>query len=297
MPNVDTSVRLLTRACTTDFYNSSSEEKQNLIREFLLLPQDNIVTALRGKSSSQITTYILNLYDKVKDAIEETFETDVIKLFEDSKDNKKGSDLIAVIKYGGSVSNEKIELKFGQETLRAIGIETFDKIFVVDYENGFFTETFKKVKDNQRAFADSYPGRFDDMIKNLAIQLAPIIKKANSLYELGKLSIDSKEMFCQLSGTGSINDINDLVIPTKFFIGWKEIKATEKLDLSGNWTIKEISPSEEKGARINFIATNGKTEAKFLLHWKNDMVYEGIKYPAKTGINSYCFNVWIKRSK
>jgi len=297
MPDVDLSVRFLTKACTSDYNDSPFNEKMHLIDEFIKLPQSNIPSEMRGKNRKQITDYILNLFSNVKNAIEETFECDVVSLYEDSKDNKVGSDLIAKIRYDSKITNEKIELKFGKETLRAIGIATFNKIFIVDYESGYFVEKFADCKDNQRKFADEHPGDVENLIKNLSYQLAPIIDDTNNKKNNGVLHIDSNEMISQLSGTGSINSNEIVVAPTKLYLTWSGINVSEQLDLSGKWSINEISPSTEKGARINFLVSNGKTEAKFLLHWKNDMVYNGYKYPAKTGINSYCFNVWAWRIK
>lgn len=297
MPDVDRAVRLLTHACTTYFHNQNESYKKSVINEFYNLPDVNKPSEMRGKSYSQLVQYFNRLYQDVVDAISETFECDVDLLKEDSNNNKIGADLIATIRYDEIKKDEKIELKFGKETLRAIGIATFDKIFVVDYDTGFFTEIFTDVKNNQRKFALDNPGEVDLLISNLEKQLSPIIEKSNELADSGHLRINSNEMALQLSGTGSIDSEDEASVPTKLFVGWNSINVSEKLDLSGDWRIIEISPSKDKGARINFIASNGKVETKFLLHWKNDMVFDGYKYPAKTGINSYCFNVWAWRIK
>ena len=297
MPDVDRAVRLLTHACTTNFHNQNESYKKSIINEFYNLPDVNKPSEMRGKNYYQISQYFNKLYSDVVNAISETFECDVVELREDSNNNKIGADLIACIKYDDLVKDEKIELKFGKETLRAIGIATFDKIFVVDYDTSFFTEVFADVKNNQRLFALHNRGEVDMLISNLEKQLSPIIDKSNELVQNGHLKINSDEMALQLSGTGSIDSKENVSVPTKLFVGWNSINVSEKLDLSGNWRIIEISPSKEKGARINFIASNGKVETKFLLHWKNDMEFDGFKYPAKTGINSYCFNVWAWRIK
>ena len=295
MPDVDEAVRLLTKACTTDFYNRNITSKRAVINAFLNLSEDNRPVITRKKTNSQIEEFFKRLYPNLSKIISKHFGHDVLLLKEDSKNNRKGSDLIATINYNGRIEEERIELKFGQETLRAIGLETFDKIFPIDKNKGFYAKAFAKVKENQRAFAKRNKGKVDLLISNLEKQLLPIINKSNELAENGCLQINSKEIAILLSSTGSIDSKQPLVIPTKLNVGWKSIKVSEKLDLTGDWKITEISPSKEKGARINFIVTNGRVEAKFLLHWKNDMVFDGFKYPSRTGINTYCFNVWAWR--
>ena len=297
MPDVDEAVRKLTEACTTDFYNQSNAFKRVLIDAFCRIPDKNRPLFTRGKTNSQIEGLFNRLYIDVKKKISEYFGREVLFLKEDSKNNKKGSDLIATIRYGGYTKDERIELKFGQETLKAIGLESFDKIFMVDSDRHYFETIFTIVKEKQREFALQNRGKVDLLIANLERQLYHVIKGCNEKVRHGSLNINSWEMAKQLSSTGSVRSGEPLIIPTKFKIGWNSITVSEKLDLSGIWKITEISPSKEKGARINFIATNGKVETKFLLHWKNDMVFDGFKYPARTGINSYCFNVWAWRKK
>ncbi len=295
MPDVDEAVRKLTEACTTEFHNQNDASKRVLIDAFCRIPDENRPLFTRRKTDSQIRGLFNRLYLDVKKKISEYFGHEVLFLKEDSKNNKKGSDLIATIKYGGRLEEERIELKFGQETLKAIGLESFDKIFRVDSDRYYFATIFNIVKEHQREFALLNRGKVDLLIANLERQLYPIIKWCNFQVETGRLHIESREMAKQLSSTGSISSGEPLIIPTKLKIGWNSIKVSEKLDLTGEWKITEISPSKEKGARINFIASNGKVVTKFLLHWKNDLVFDGFKYPARTGINTYCFNVWARR--
>ena len=293
MPDVDMAVRLLTTACTDNFAKLPFLEQMKLVDQFYNICDENKPLEFRKRTKSDIEKYLLSLNSLVRSSIEDVFECDVPLIWEDSKDNKVGSDLIVRTKYDSIVKDEKVELKFGKETLRAIGIKTFDKIFTVDFETGYFTEKFAEVKSNQRNFAEKYPGRFDDMIENLGNNLRPIIEEANQLEKEGRLVIDSHEMEAQLTGTGSVDSSKEVVAAKKLIVGWAKIEAKENPDFSGEWKIEEITPSKEDGARINFIASNDKMVAKFLLHWKNDMEYKGYKYPAKTGINSYCFNVWV----
>ncbi len=246
MPDVDKAVRLLTHACTSYFHNQSESYKRSVISEFVDLPDANKPSEIRGKTPHQIYDYFNRLYCDVVEAISDTFECDVVELREDSNNNKIGSDLIATIRYGNYIKEEKIELKFGKETLKAIGLETFDKIFVVDFEKGFFTETFAEVKNNQRDFAYNHPGNVNMLISNLEKQLLPIINKSNEMVKNGHLRINSNEIASQLSGTGSIDSNKIVDIPTKLFVNWNSINVSEKLDMSGDWKIIEISPSKEK---------------------------------------------------
>ena len=54
MPDVDEAVRLLTKACTTDFHNKDDASKKVIINKFLSLPKENRPVMTRKKTDSQI---------------------------------------------------------------------------------------------------------------------------------------------------------------------------------------------------------------------------------------------------
>lgn len=295
MPNVDVAVRLLTTACTDLFSNSSLNYKRNIINQFLSLPNDNIPVEFRNKSVNVIEKVFLNLNSRIRETLEGVFECNILSIRNDSSNNQKGSDLIIICDYGRTKRVERIELKFGKETLRAIGLKTFDSIFVVDFDNDFFTDAFNTIRENQKLFADAYPRDINGLLNNLHSQLESFCEELNELKDDGALYINSNEMELQLSGTGSISENTGTFPAFKFIIGISHIEVTEALDFSGNWEIIDIYTSRQDGARLTFIASNGLVESKFLLHWKNDYFYNGFRYPAKTGLISYCFNVWARR--
>ena len=297
MPDVDEAVRELTKACTTVFYNEDDASKRAAIEYFYTISDENRPVILKGRTNSQVETFLKRLYPDLSNAISKHFGYDVVFIKEGSRNNKDGSDLIATIRYDDHTEDKEIELKFGKETLKAPGLETIDKIFVVDTEKNFFEKVFADVKKNQREFALRNKGKVDLLVANLAKQLAPIIEKCKELYQKGHLHINSYELFNQLSVTGSVKSGEPLIIPTKFKIRWKSIKVSEKLDLTGEWKITEINSPIGNGARIVFFVSNGKVEVKFLLNWKNSLFYDGYKYPSKVGINTYSFNIWAWRKE
>lgn len=297
--NVDTAVRILTETCTDAFNKKDMNYKKHLIDEFISLDEKVKPVSFRNKNRKQIEEYFLNSNESLKDTLLDICECDeIIEIKEDSIDNKVGSDLIVKLKYDNDVSNQKIELKFGAETNKNIGIEAFDKIFINLNEEDYFKNKFSEIKNNQRRYADRHPRDFDGLIKNLKNEIDILSEDCNELADSDNLIIDSEEMNTNLSTTGSIANNSGSKPFKKIRMDYDDIIEIDILDYSGNWKFTDISslPDKDK-ARIQFWVSNSKTKVKFLSNNKNDYNYNGTKYPAKTGLGSYCFNVWAYKEK
>lgn len=300
MPDVDEAVRLLTRACTDKYASFSDVQKKKLVDDFIRLGNERIPREFRNKNKYEIQKYFFEINSRVRKEIIEIFECDKLHLKLDSNNNREGSDLIAILTYGNKVIARRIELKFGQETLKAVGLKSFDSIFVVQDDGSFYKRNLTTIKEKQRQKIINSNNQIseDELIDNLSKLLEPLIQESNHLLQQGKLKVDNLQMKAWLSGTGSVKDANNVETPVKIYPHWSgNIEVKEPLELDGNWKITEISPSIEKKSRINFLVTNNKTEAKFLLTWKNDLTFNNKKWSAKVGINTYCFNVWANKKE
>lgn len=293
MPNVDFATRLLNKACSDEYAQLSIAKRREIAINFFSIPKNEKPNFFKNLSQDETIDFFKSINSKLRIKFAQHFKKRVLKIECASNSNFVGADLKVTLQ--GRIVKQ-IELKFGQETLKAIGLKTFDQIFVVSNKSNYFKNVLNTVRNNQIDFAKHNQGKVDELVENLRRQFAPLVNQFKELLYNGKIVINSEEMLKQLGGTGSATMNVGANQPTKFIVSPRDIQYVESLNLTGNWKIKSILLSENDGkARISFNVENDFTTAKFLVHWKNDKVLDGHKYPSKTGVNTYCFNVWASK--
>lgn len=305
MPNVDKAVRKLNEACSDAFNKQSDLYKNELIQCLIKIRDDNnanndgyLPNFLKKVSNEGLAKFVLNLHDNLKKALKKYFKQDIVKVVEGSKSNQVGSDLVITLKDN---SNFDIELKFGHETDKGIGLKTFDQMVILKDKPNYFSEKFPTITQEQHKYADLHPLDQTGLITNLKKQLSKMYFELMSIHKSGKLIINSEMVENQLNGTGSITKKIGATHPVKFEISRiNVIKVKPFKDFSGKWSLKEIELSNKPDkARLTIWLTNGKSKAKFYFGWKNDYTYskDGNRYIARTGMGSTSLNVWTYLEK
>ena len=296
---VDNAVRMLTEACTDDFAKKDVFYKQTFISKFMAIDDSEKPKAFRNKSKKQTEERILNLNAKLKEILSKIcLYSEIIEIKQDSNDNKIGGDIIVTLLYSSRTEKKVVELKFGSKTDRNIGLGTFDMVFPVLNQKNYFQNKIASIKRGQRKCVDEHNGNIEVAIKNLQNQLEDWKKELNEMIENGSIAINSDMMYKVLSTTGSVVNNTEAEIFKAVKITFKRMREIEILDCSGSWKITDIVTSSKTDvARIHFIASNGKNKVRFTLNNKNNDEYKGNKYPSKSGIGSYSFNVWISKEK
>lgn len=298
MANVDRATRILNFVASDEFNKKSIIEKNKIINDFSSISNREKPTSFRNVNDKDLSIFFYGLNSKVKSIISKVINNDDIVLIEDSQDNRVGADLIVISK-NTRVELRKVELKFGSETNRNIGNNTMDKIFSITNENYSFSSLFSDISTSQRNFIsknnlepkDSY---FID--KNLDKILDGKINVLQNLLENNKLILNRGMMSQLLLSTGSIDNFTDKEI-IKINISYnldmnKAIKILDLPNVEGNWEIKSIEKSPQS-TRIVIFVNNDFITTKFLLNWKNNYTFKGLKYSAKLGLGSTSWNVWV----
>lgn len=298
LANVDRATRILNFVASDEFNKKSIIEKNKIINDFSSISNREKPTSFRNVNDKDLSIFFYGLNSKVKSIISKVINNDDIVLIEDSQDNRVGADLIVISK-NTRVELRKVELKFGSETNRNIGNNTMDKIFSITNENYSFSSLFSDISTSQRNFIsknnlepkDSY---FID--KNLDKILDGKINVLQNLLENNKLILNRGMMSQLLLSTGSIDNFTDKEI-IKINISYnldmnKAIKILDLPNVEGNWEIKSIEKSPQS-TRIVIFVNNDFITTKFLLNWKNNYTFKGLKYSAKLGLGSTSWNVWV----
>ena len=295
MVNVDRAIRILSYACTDEYDSLSRRDKDRLIDELLSTPKEKLPTIYRSMSGDEIAVTVDSLNSRLRKKLTQVQKGKIVSITSDSNSNRVGADIIAKVDISGKVKMESVELKFGNMTDRALGLESFDSIFPVKGRPGFFQDALLTIRAGQLDFVRKHPGDIDGLISNLREQLSSLTDEVNEMLDRRILSIDSKALCEQVGATGSVTNDTAARHPLRFFIEKKTIKYDPNLDLSGRWDFQEIGISKSsKKARFTVKVTNGAVLVRLVLNWKNDLDIDGIKYPSRTGVNRYSFNVWAK---
>lgn len=297
MANVDKATRILNFVASNDYSKLNPCKKKEVVNNFASLVDSFKPSSFRGVSKDSIEKYFNELNMAITKSIKQNLEIKDFILTEDGNDNRIGADL-NIISMEDSRLVRKVELKFGSETNRNIGNNTMDKIFKIVDSSKTFTSIFQKIRIKQQEFVDSNQNATDLLIDNNLKQiLKSIVIYLRKLLEDKKILIDSAMMAQLLVTTGSLENLSDQESMIKLSVGYnKDInKAVNILDtpnVHGNWKIStiEMAPSS---TRIVIWVENNFIKTKFLLNWKNNKTYNGIKYSAKLGLGSVSWNVWI----
>lgn len=290
MPNVDLCVRYSQKAICIDInkYSELIEELDNSIKTNLLKNKDKEeIKDILSRSKNSILVQIRNDYYRGKKNLNK------IILFEGSNDNKKGADINHRLENGELID---IELKFGQETDRNIGMKQFEKIF----STTIFSKALdiKKRKIWKELSLIEYPkiSAQEDRLKNELNNPVDLFNKyiKNKNYTLSKNEQNFMENFI-------INNTGDGESKPKYYMKFLlEENQTNNMKLMptkiGSWEIINVKKLDNKIKRVNIFTINRTTnlQIKYTLNWKNNYkLSNDKKVSAKLGIGSPSWNVWI----
>lgn len=297
MPGVYFGAKILNEV-SSDSYQQLSEVKQfKKVEKFFNLKDEKKPNSFRNKTKEELKEFFLAINPQLKQIIGKEYGKQVVKLVEDSPNNKIGSDLIAYFPKG----NQRIELKFGSETNSNIGNDTMDKLFGLTGHGQSFSKLCSKLRKDQFDFVVTQQNfeceESNDHLKELVTKMAD---QLNKMYEQGIIRENSKEIKHMLEASGSIKNY-DLVgdKQIKIFVSFRKslarsFKVAKKLDLTGEWRITSIKKAIRSN-RVEIWISNGNSKAKLLLNWKNNYKDKknNLKYSAKLGVGYSNWNVWL----
>lgn len=124
MPDVDSCVRMVERCLcgNSSLFSTNISKIDNKLR----------VKVFRNKTINDIENILINCSNTIKTLIKNDYYNDTniqikdIILEHSSNNNKQGADLIHKLLNGKNIN---IEVKFGNETSKNIGMDVFNKIF------------------------------------------------------------------------------------------------------------------------------------------------------------------------
>lgn len=296
--NVDKATRILNKMVIDKFNESSINEKEKIIHEFLSIDNHNKPISFRNKDYKEIEYFAINVNQEFKNIISSILNKHIIKIEEANKNNKIDSDvIITYINENKNIQTINGELKFGSKTDANIGLKTFDKIFTITDKNKSFLKLFQNIKEKQIDFIQTFPNNTEEeILKNLEFNINNLLKEIKTF----DIIINNENLNKLLTTTGSIDKIKNDFPLLKFKINWNKsinnsIKEINDFIPSNTWEIQSIDVSENSKIRIQFIISSENNLVKFLLNWKNSYIYNGKKYKAKCGLGTSSFNVWIHR--
>jgi hypothetical protein len=268
-----------------------------MVYNFSVLPDAQKPISFRNKTKMDLFAFFKKLNCQLKRIIEGYFSERVISVCEDSHDNKVGSDLYVSTTNSRELNVHHVELKFGSETNRNIGNKSMDQIFTVEEGRNSFAEMFREVREKQKKFMSNNPNKIDLGYKHLYDLLKEVSDALSSLKRDGKFTVNSSMMRVLLTTTGSFDTHEYLDDLLKIRVDYSteildSLKIMDQPNISGLWEVEKIGMAENS-IRVEIKTKNAFISTKFLLNWKNDYTYLGIKYPAKLGLGSSSWNVWI----
>ncbi|WP_029513791.1 hypothetical protein [Mycoplasmopsis primatum] len=218
-----------------------------------------------------------------------------ITLNEDSTDNKKGADLVVVDNKLDTIA--RIELKFGNETIRNIGNKTMSYLFTLSNSAQSFDSLFSDISKSQRSFVLQ-----NNLLPNDDEKIDQNLKKllSDKLASISDIKVNDERIDQLLKTTGNIKEnVGEKIFKVKISYNDdinKSIKMVELPNSTGIWKIQNISLAP-KSSRLQIIISNESISVKFLLNWKNNYKFNGLKYAARLGLGSSSWNVWVSKIK
>lgn len=289
MPNVDSCVRAAEAGLCKDsaIHAGHIASISNGLR----------VKVFRDKSEQEIDSILKRCSDTIKKCIIDKFYGGVpgdILLEPSSDDNKDGADLIHVLPNKEKIS---IEVKFGAQTDRNIGMKSFIKIFgstvfkealstkirrawlsCFDKDNSEENQ-FKRLHDALNIAVD----KFNEEQKSKGYKLTP----AEQAYM-------EKEI---INASGGANVARKYDHYLKFILDGEDFSSFAHLTTGvGEWVVQPVKKLSADVKRVNIFVKNSTTkmQIKYVLNWKNNYKRKG-KPPlmAKLGFGCPNWNVWI----
>ena len=208
-------------------------------------------------------------------------------------DNKIGADLCHSLPDGQTV---EIEVKFGLETNKQIGMLQFERIFGTDVFTKALDLSTRKIW-----VADFVDNDFDESLQysRLVLSLNSATHSFNKIsagknYTLTKGEQDYMESLI-MNNSGNGHRTKDHYL--KFIIEGDDMRDIKELPTGlGYWNIDEVKSLTESVKRVNIFVINKTTniQIKYTLNWKNNYKINGRgKVSAKLGLGSPSWNVWV----
>jgi hypothetical protein len=290
MANVDLCVRECEKALCSDLSKHSqivsnlpNKERISLFRNKNYLEIRNILENSKVAIQSKIVSSFYNNH----------FEFDKILLHKSSNNNKIGADLFHILPNKKVV---EIEVKFGLETDKQIGMQQFEKIFGTNIfsktldlsTRKLWKEKFLNNRNEEEQFSRLF-SRLNDAVDEFNMF---IMKKSYTLSLMEQSYMES------LVFNNSGDEIKMSNYYLKFAVRDENMKAIKSYQTGvGVWNIQKIEKISEHVKRINIFAINKTTNMgiKYTLNWKNNYrLSTNEKVSAKLGFGSPSWNVWIK---
>ncbi len=244
-----------------------------------------------------IKTVLKNCKKSIQVKITNTFYVGThyneIILSKGSNDNKIGADLYHSLPDGQTV---EIEVKFGLETNKQIGMLQFERIFGTDV----FTKAIDLLT-RKNWVAEFVDNDFDESLQysRLVLSLNSATHSFNKIsagknYTLTKVEQDYMESLI-MNNSGNSYKTRDHYL--KFVIEGDDMRNIKELPTGlGYWNIDEVKNLTEYVKRVNIFVINKTTniQIKYTLNWKNNYKISGRgKVSAKLGFGSPSWNVWV----
>lgn len=290
MADVDQCVR----ECEAALCDGVELHAKNIFR----LPAFQKVRLLRDKTEQQIITILENCKQTIQIQIATEFYGNRIafgdvKLEKSSNNNRDGADVFHQLPNGKTID---IEVKFGAETNKAIGMAQFRQIFGTD----IFTEALNPVQ--RRAWVALYQQNPnpDSQMNRLVENLNTAIDRFNELNFGKNYTLTPGEQLAMeaviINNSGDNRRQSDHYL--KFIVEGTSFRDLKKLPTGlGTWTILRVNKLDVKTKRLNVFVINQTTklQIKYTLNWKNNYQIPGIgKVSAKLGFGAPSWNVWVE---
>jgi len=261
------------------------------------LPAAQKVRLLRDKTEQQIITILKNCKQAIQIQIATEFYSNKIafgdvKLEKSSNDNRDGADVFHKLPNGKIID---VEVKFGAETNKAIGMAQFTQIF----GSNIFTEALNP--SQRREWIELYKQNPDSeaQLKRLADVLNVAIDKFNDLNFHKNYTLTSDEQLAMerviINNSGDNRRQSDHYL--KFIVEGTSFRDLKKLPTGlGTWTILKVKKLDATTKRLNVFVINQTTslQIKYTLNWKNNYQIPGRgKVSAKLGLGAPSWNVWV----
>lgn len=259
------------------------------------------VRVFRNKTVVEIRCILERLSEEIRKAIivkyypDEGRRIEDVELLQSSDDNRENADLYHVF---GSKRID-IEVKFGEETSRNIGMTMFEQIFGTDVFSRAICLQVRKMWE--RAFINE--GRDEPLqYARLWGAINYAVDRFNALNaERGFVLPHPHQVFMEkeiLNTTGSGGVREEFM---KFVLDGESFDDFKKIPTGiGRWTIDRVKHVDGAAvSRCNVYVRNYDTnvEIKYVLNWKNNhplMGDKNDKVSAKLGLGTPSWNVWVE---
>ena len=289
MPNVDTCVRLCEEAICVENHNDITDR-------IFSLSYRNKVIIFRNKTRDEIYDSISNYKRVIRTAIIDRFSSfgldeNRITIEHGNSNNRVGADLFFTLPNGDIVD---IEVKFGSHTDKAIGMDSFTRIFGTDcFSNSLNLETRRMWL---RRYIDDRSNLKQYILRNDTLNEA--VSKFNDHIDNQDYSLTpSQQQFMEnlvINNSGGTNISNNHYL--RFNILGNNMSDMETIQTGiGRWLVDRVNAVVNETDRVNIYTKNhsSSVHVKYVLNWKNNYKHNNESLQAKLGFGSPSWNVWV----